>query len=289
MLSYRGYYADPNIGVVVEWRSEVVSGEYDCEAGVPHLWQMNQVDPTTVATNGGNNTRTVNAAVAGKGGSMSRFAVVDDYLYVVSPAQMHVFDASSCAQPVPTRMMDLSIRGEAETIFASGDHLFIGGTQGMYIYDRSIDPSQPAYLSVFEHVVSCDPVVVEGDYAYVTLRNGEDNPCGDGFSNELNVIDISNAASPHLARAFDMIHPHGLGIDRDLLFLADGRDGLKVFDASRPEKVGNNMIAHFPAFQGYDVLPHNNILIFVGEDGIAQYDYTEEKNIRLLSTIPVVR
>lgn len=289
MLAYRGYNADPNMGVVVEWRSQVTTGEYDCETGVPQLWQMNEVDPTTVATNGGNNTRTVNAAVAGKGGSMSRFTVVDDYLYVVTPQQIRVFNASSCAQPTPGQTVDIQMwQGEAETIFAAGEHLFIGASAGMYIYDR-LNPELPAYLSVFEHVVSCDPVVVEGDYAYVTLRNGQDGPCGDGFSNELNVVNISNPRSPYLARAFDMTNPHGLGIDRDLLFLADGRDGLKVFDASKPEKTGNSLIAHFPAFQGYDVLPYNNTLILVGEDGIAQYDYTQEKDIRLLSTIPVVR
>lgn len=289
MLSYRGFHADANMGVVVEWRTQVVTGDYDCETGIPQLWQINQADPSDAIDNGGNNTRSINPAVAGKGGSMSRFTVVDDYLYVVTPYELMVFNAASCAQPFKTQTVDINMwQGEAETIFGQGDLLFIGGTAGMYIYDRS-NPEMPSYVSVFEHIVSCDPVVVDGDYAYVTLRNGQNDPCGDGFANELNVINISNPYSPHLARTFDMINPHGLGIDNDMLFLADGRDGLKIFDASKPEKVGNNQLAHFPNLQGYDVLPYNNTLIFVGEDGIAQYDYSNPKDIRLLSNIPVVR
>ena len=51
----------------------------------------------------------------------------------------------------------------------------------------------------------------------------------------------------------------------------------------------SKLLAHFPAFQGYDVLPYNHPLILVGEDGIAQYDYSDAKSIRLLSNIPVAR
>ena len=37
-------------------------------------------------------------------------------------------------------------------------------------------------------MTSCDPVVVQGDYAFVTLRGGTE--C-QGFSNQLDIIDIS--------------------------------------------------------------------------------------------------
>ena len=89
-------------------------------------------------------------------------------------------------------------------------------------------PSQPEQESEIEHVESCDPVIVSGEYAYITLRNG--SKC-QGFINELDIVDISNLNAPVLVKKFDMTNPHGLSKDGDLLFICDGKDGLKVFDA----------------------------------------------------------
>ncbi len=49
--------------------------------------------------------------------------------------------------------------------------MFLGSTNGMYIYDISA-PDTPKYVSELQHVTSCDPVVVDDKYAYVTLRGG---------------------------------------------------------------------------------------------------------------------
>ncbi|MEL6306757.1 MAG: hypothetical protein AAFQ52_01380 [Chloroflexota bacterium] len=40
--------------------------------------------------------------------------------------------------------------------------------------------------------------MAEGDYAYVTLRNGDGNQCGDNFTNQLDIVDISNPSTPRL-------------------------------------------------------------------------------------------
>ena len=51
----------------------------------------------------------------------------------------------------------------------------------MYIYDNS-NPHNPTYMSQFEHAEVCDPVFIEGNFAYVTLRSG--SRCN-GFQNQL--------------------------------------------------------------------------------------------------------
>ncbi|MEZ4827222.1 MAG: hypothetical protein R3C61_13235 [Bacteroidia bacterium] len=289
IVSYRGYTADANKGVVVEWVQEITTEKYNCETGVPSIWEENQADATTIASMNGATSRTINPAAPGKGGSMSRFAVQDDYMYVVSTTQMMVYNASSCESPSRINTLDLELwGGEAEMIFSMENLLMIGSTSSMLIYD-AVDPVRPAYLSNFQHATACDPVVARDGYAYVTLRGGNDRACGDGFSNQLDVINISEPRLPFLVNSFPMTSPAGLGLDGNLLFIADGTSGLRVFDASNPEKVGNNQLANFSSLEGYDVIPNEGVLIMVGADGIAQYDYTDPKNIKLLSTIAVVR
>ena len=48
----------------------------------------------------------------------------------------------------------------------------------MFIYDNT-NPQAPYFLSRFQHAEACDPVFVEGDYAYVTLRESVQKPTQD--------------------------------------------------------------------------------------------------------------
>jgi len=86
-----------------------------------------------------------------------------------------------------------------------------------------------------------------------------------------------------------MTNPHGLGKDGDLLFLCDGSSGLKIYDASDPKLITNNLIYSYPDIIAYDVIPISNVLVLIGADGMFQYGYSDVKNIKLLSTIPVVK
>jgi hypothetical protein len=85
-----------------------------------------------------------------------------------------------------------------------------------------------------------------------------------------------------------MTNPHGLGIDNSTLFICDGDDGLKAFNASDINTIDKNLLAHYKDINAYDVIPFNNTLIMIGADGIFQYDYTNPKDIKLLSTIAVL-
>ena len=131
---------------------------------------------------------------------------------------------------------------------------------------------------------SCDPVVVDDKYAYVTLRSG--TTC-QGFTNQLEVINVQDLSSPQLLKTYPMTNPHGLGIDNTTLFICDGDDGLKAFDASDINTIDRNMLAHYKNINATDVIPYNNILIMIGEDGIFQYNYSNPKDIQLLSTIAI--
>jgi len=82
-----------------------------------------------------------------------------------------------------------------------------------------------------------------------------------------------------------MTGPYGLGVENGILFICDGDDGLKVFDAADPYNV--KQLYHFDNINAYDVIPMNGILLMIGKDGFYQYDFTDAKNMTLLSVIPV--
>ncbi|MEL6652743.1 MAG: hypothetical protein AAFQ87_18230 [Bacteroidota bacterium] len=285
ITQYRGYTADASQGIVVDWEREVLTEAYNCETGIPAVWEQNQVDPATV-TAADRNTRSINPATPGIAGSMSRFALADDHFYVVTPNQMRVFDATNCESPSLVNQIDIFFDGEAEMITTGPGLVLVGGTNGVDVFGTD-NPAQPEYYSRYEHVTACDPVILDGQYGYLTLRNGRGDRCGQNFTNQLDVIDFSNPRAPSTLVDFAMTNPHGLGKDGDLLFIADGNAGLRVFDASNPLTVGKNQIAHFPDMHGYDVIPANGTLFLVGDDGISLYDYTDGKNINLLSSLAV--
>jgi hypothetical protein len=161
--------------------------------------------------------------------------------------------------------------------------MFLGSQFGMRIYDISV-PNSPMYLSDFWHVTGCDPVVVQNDLAYITIRGG--NRCGSEF-NLLVVVSIKDLAEPRQLKSYPMEGPYGLGIDKNILFICDGDGGLKVYNARDPMDIVNHQIAVFPEIQGYDVIPLNGVLMLIGDDGLYQYDYSDIEEIRLLSKIEV--
>ena len=82
-----------------------------------------------------------------------------------------------------------------------------------------------------------------------------------------------------------MYNPKGLGIDNGTLFVCD--KGLRVFDAKDPLTLLANELAHFKEMDGLDVIPYNNVLMMIADDGIYQYDYTDVTKIKLLSVLPI--
>lgn len=218
----------------------------------------------------------------GIGGSMARFTITQNTLYALDGGQLDVIDISQPAHPVVGG--EVKIGWDVETLFPYKDKLFAGSRSGMYIYDLQ-NPLTPGLLSRYEHLRSCDPVVVDDSYAYVTLRAG--NSC-QGFTNQLEVVDITDLSAPRLVKTFPMTNPHGLGIDNRILFICDGSDGLKVFDATNVNAIGTNRLAHYPNIKALDIIPYQNIAMMIGDDGLYQYDYSDLKNIHQVSKLPIV-
>lgn len=229
-------------------------------------------------------------APSGIAGSMARFALVNNYLYTVGNSDLNIFNISTPNSPAFTDKVNIG-SWNIETIFPFKNNLFIGSTTGMFIYDITGSPSNPVKVGEFTHVRSCDPVVADDNFAYVTLHNG--TVCG-ASNNELNIVRLNNLSNSELVKTFSLMSPHGLSKDGNLLFICDGTDGLKVFDASDFEQATNNsmnlkLIKHFSGLETFDVIANKNIALVVATDGLYQYDYSNVNNIHLLSKINIAK
>ena len=86
-----------------------------------------------------------------------------------------------------------------------------------------------------------------------------------------------------------MTNPSGLGIDNGILFICDGTAGLKIFDAKNVNTISSNQLANYSTINALDIIPYNKVAMMIGSDGLYQYDYTDIKNIKLLSTLPILK
>ena len=222
-------------------------------------------------------------STSGIGGSTARFTLGFEQLYTVNESSLKVFTLSTPESPKLANTV--RIGWGIETIFPFKDKLLIGSRTGMFVYDAS-DPLNPRQLSVFQHANACDPVVAEGNTAYVTLRGG--TQC-ENFSNQLEVIDITDLLKPRLLKVYPMHHPIGLSIVKGTLFICEDDAGLKVFDATDWDKIDQRLLDHEKGLTTFDViaLEKPRVAIVTAKEGIFQYDYNDPKNLRLLSKIAV--
>jgi hypothetical protein len=212
----------------------------------------------------------------GQGGSLARFKIVGDFLYAVDSHSINIFEISDLENPKD--LEDIYAGFAIETIFNRGQHLFLGSMRGMYIYDIS-SPANPSFVSEFQHGTACDPVVVDENYAYVTLRGG--NQCG-ATESGLFIVDISDITKPTLAVSYPMDEPYGLGIKDEKLFVCDGASGLKVYDKTDIQNLES--LNHFKDIVTFDVIPREDMLLMVGDEVLYQYRYLQN-NIELISSL----
>ena len=206
-----------------------------------------------------------------RGGSTAKFATSGNNLYVIDQATLLTYNVGNENEIIFQHKLELNTN-LLETIFPFGSYLFLGSTTGVLIIDIS-NPGLPKFVSDYQHVLSCDPVVTDGDYAYVTLRSG--NFCGQS-DDELQILDLSNINSPELIVQYALTSPKGLAINNDILYVCD--EGIRIFDVSNKLDIRElNFIANIPA---NDVIYHNNQLLVTADNGFYQFDVTDATNVK---------
>ncbi|MDB4181023.1 hypothetical protein N9611_02095 [Flavobacteriaceae bacterium] len=215
----------------------------------------------------------------GTGGSYAKFQIYNNALYTIDDFKLNTFNITdyNSISLVSETWMGGWFGGELETTFILNDYMFIGATNGMHIVGLQ-DEFNPIYTSSFTHATGCDPVVVEENTAYITVRGG--NTCG-AIEDQLNVIDISDINSPLEYSTYFLSNPYGLGVRDQILYVCND-EGISVFDAQNPNNI---VLGNTYNTNAKDVIPLSSHLIAVGENVIYQYNYADDFGLELISTI----
>ena len=280
VFPYRNYgynfVADSN-RVIVEW----IKKDTTVENEISNNWMKRDVMLYSANTAGGMSNNSSSSTPNGIAGSMARISIVGNYMYCLNHSQLRSFDLSNPVAPEQSAVTDMS--WNIETIYPFRNKLFIGSSSGMFIYDIS-NPAVPVREGQFSHARACEPVITDGNYADVTLRDG--TTCS-GTANQLDVVDVSTMSNPFLLKSYVMTNPHGLAKSGNYLYICDGKDGVKVYDAAAPASIA--LKKHLTGLNTYDAIAWNENLLVVAEDGLYQYDITDPVNPVLRSKISVHR
>ncbi len=268
-----GFVPDSN-KIIVDWikKDTTIDLNSPCRSCMYDVMALSSSQSGGTFNSGASPTR-------GIAGSMARFSIVNNYLYAVNNTNLISFSIATANNPVRTATQ--SVGWNIETIYPFNNKLFIGSMTGMFIYDIT-NPATPVAQGQFSHARRCDPVIADGNYAYVTLRNGSE--CG-GSTNQLDVVNITNMNAPVLTKTYPMNNPHGLTKDNHLLFICDGKDGLKMYETSVPTNIV--LKKHLTNIETYDAIAYNGNLLVVAKDGLYQYSYSSPATLDFKSKISV--
>ncbi len=290
--AFPNYGIDPEKGYLVTYKeTETTESIPSCDQGGivffrgGEMWLQADAAIRTFAnsSSSGSKVGAPGGTTVGIGGSTARFTITENHLYTVDRSNLRVFSLLNAT--APKMASNVGIGWDIETIFPYDDKLFIGGMNGMQIFDAT-DPEAPKFLANFQHARACDPVVAQGNRAYVTLREG--TVC-QGFNNQLDVLDITEITQPKLIKTYPLHKPIGLSITGDVLMICESDQGLKVFDAKDDLAIDKNQLAHLDDFDAFDViaLEKEGLAIITGKNGIYQYDYSNPKKLVRLSVLKV--
>ncbi|MCD2423411.1 hypothetical protein LQ567_11610 [Niabella pedocola] len=224
---------------------------------------------------------TMTVSESGKGGSTARMTISGNYLYLVDHSKLHTYDISDPAQTLLLNTQNVG--WNIETIFPYRDKLFIGSQTGMFVFDNS-NPKKPQLQGQAQHLRSCDPVVADENFAYVTLRSNN-NGCG-GTLNQLNIYDIQgiNVLSPKQVATLMMPAPQGLGLTNNILYVCMGTNGLNVIDVTDKTKpVSKKVLSDGTDF--IDVIPYDHTLIAYVKGGFILYNIANPEDPQKIGAI----
>jgi hypothetical protein len=230
---------------------------------------------TVTCSKDGASSASADAASAGQNGSLTRFIVVNNYLYTISNDALKVYNITSPSTPIYKSIQQVGFA--IQTIFPYQDKLFIGSNNAMFIYSLAT-PETPTKLAEVPYFVrGKDPIVAIDSVAYSTVRNN----FGGGV---LNIFNIKNINRPLSIGSVGMLNPYGLGLKDSALYVCEADSGLKVFNIVKPFLPVLKKHIKFNE-TAYDVIVKANILVCYIKGGVALFDITNVHLPVLISTV----
>jgi len=225
----------------------------------------------------------------GQAGSRAMMIVAENHLYAVSTRSWggNTLETFRLSENGENKVSSVPMMRGVETIRAHGKLLFFGTNTGLLIYSIE-NPAKPRYISRHRHFRACDPVVVQGRYAFVTMEIGPSciiNSQGERvragrktnwrFPGRLHVYDVKVPHQPIRLHSYNMKEPGGLGVDGNSLFVLDGPEGLKIFAIGKNGALTEK--GRLSDIHGYDLIAYQGRLYVIEKRSIRLYSYNAAK------------
>ncbi len=224
----------------------------------------------------------------GKSGSVTRFAVLNNYMYVLNMNEVQTYDITNKDKPSLVHVLKTEYGLETITIY--DNTVYLGSTTALYILDIITNPAAPAVLAKSDRAetfgfTGCDPVVVKDNYAYSTVKIIV-NICGNiSAESALLVYDVTNKTKPEAIGQFAMNLPNGLAYKDNFLFVCDeGEDKLVVFDISIPEKT-TKLDLQIPVIDPIDLIVNGNQMIVSCKKEFQVFDISDVQKTKRIAQI----
>jgi hypothetical protein len=201
-----------------------------------------------------------------KSGSITKFAIVGNYLYTIGLGTIEVFDITNRQEP--KKINSVPTNTNIETIFSYLDRLYLGATDGVHIVDITI-PSAPKILGMARHQVGCDPVVARGNIAYSTVL--QSRVCNNGINVSRSELMVISTNTLQIINAIPLEEPQGLGYDENYLFVCNGQFGIVIFDITN--EINPVRISTIYGINARDLIIDNHTLIVSSDKGYTFYNY----------------
>lgn len=223
-------------------------------------------------------------------GSTAAMLPYGNVLYALNNnSRLITFDISDPTTPKETKNI---VTSGSETLFISEGYLYVGGVSGVDIYDIST-PQTPQNVAFYSHQLGCDPIIVNDDIGYITIRNrgGCWRNAATGISpNRLEITNFEDPENPVSLAHFDLTAPFGLTFIEDRLAICENYAGLTMLDINFSNGKSNapniQKVGQFPNIQCFDLIADGTNLIATASDGIYQFQ-SENNHLTLRSKIPV--
>lgn len=202
------------------------------------------------------------------GGSLALYAFHQNYMYKISGNSLSIYNVSDARNPV--FLNEQEIEPGVETIMID-NYLFFGSRTGLIVYSL-VNPESPNHITTYSHVTSCDPVIIDGNYAFVTLS--AQTQCRG--VNELHAIDISDIQNLKLVGQKNMRQPQGLASNGDYLYICEGEYGLTIINKSTPGQLIE--VKNIKNLNVIDAIFRNNTLTLRGPNGVYKYNCSDPTN-----------
>jgi len=244
----------------------------------------------------------------GQSGSLAAMTILQGQLHVLEPNNIQSFSLEGDPLvPATLATTRLESFNGGETLFNfNNEYLFVGTELGVEI-KRWQEQTEEApqlfeHVDTVNHFQAYDPVVVHGNHAYFTTRDGEEAIASS--SDLVAIVDISDISNSEVIfRYRGLNEPQGLAKHNDNLYVCDKAEGLIKFNIeevnladSEQTDANGNLITEETYGPGLtkifqeNVYPCNDIiaiedrLILTGEHRITQLQLSEE-GLDVLSVI----